>query len=59
MRKKATKSCLLADSSKMGNTALAKTGTLSDFDVFITNQAAPAAYLAKARKMARQVIIAQ
>jgi len=59
MRKKATKSCLLADSSKMGNTALAKTGTLSDFDVFITNQSAPAAYLAKARKMARQVIIAQ
>jgi DeoR/GlpR family transcriptional regulator of sugar metabolism len=59
MRKKATKSCLLADSSKMGNTALAKTGTLSDFDVFITNQSATSAYLAKARKMARQVIVAQ
>ena len=59
MRKKATKSCLLADSSKIGNTALAKTGTLSDFDVFITNQSAHSAYLNQARKMARQVIIAQ
>ena len=59
MRKKATKSCLLADSSKIGNTALAKTGTLSDFDVFITNQSAHSAYLNQARKMARQVIVAQ
>jgi DeoR/GlpR family transcriptional regulator of sugar metabolism len=57
MRKKAARSCLLADSSKVGQTALVKTGTLADFDVFITDCETPREYLRMARKMAGKVIL--
>jgi DeoR/GlpR family transcriptional regulator of sugar metabolism len=57
MRTKAAKSCLMADSSKIGQTALVRTGTLSDFDVFITESSASAAFLQRARRMAGRVIL--
>jgi DeoR/GlpR family transcriptional regulator of sugar metabolism len=37
MREKARYSCLLADSSKIGGPALVRTGSLADFDCFITD----------------------
>lgn len=58
MRRKAERGCLLADSSKFGQTALVKNGTLADFDVLITDKSAPDDYLRMARKMTRQVILA-
>ena len=58
MRKKAARSCLLADSSKVGQTALVKNGTLNDFDIFITDSGVARDYLRLARKMAREVILA-
>lgn len=57
MRTKAARSCLLADRSKIGQTALVQTGTLSDFDVFITESTAPASFLKQARRMAGKVIL--
>jgi len=57
MRKKAARRCLLADSSKVGQTALVKNGTLADFDVFITDSGSPRNYLRMARKMAGKVIL--
>jgi DeoR/GlpR family transcriptional regulator of sugar metabolism len=58
MRRTAGRSCLLADSSKFGQTALVKTGTLADFDVCITDRGIAPKYLRLARKLARQVILA-
>lgn len=55
MRGKAALSCLLADKSKIGQTALVKNGTLADFDIFITERTAPAAFLRTARKMTGEV----
>ena len=57
MRRKAKRCCLLADSSKIGHTALAHTGTLAEFDVFITDVEAPKNYLRLARKLAKEVIL--
>jgi len=58
MRGKAAQSCLLADSSKVGQTALVKNGTLLDFDIFITDRGVPRDYLRMARKMAHEVVLA-
>lgn len=58
MRGKAARSCLLADSSKVGQTALVKNGMLSDFDFFITDRDIPRSYLRMARKMAGEVVLA-
>ncbi len=58
MRSKAARSCLLADSSKIGQTALVKNGTLSDFEVFITHDMVPRDYLRMARKMVGKVLLA-
>lgn len=57
MRRKASRSCLLADSSKIGQTALVKNGTLADFDVLITDRNAPRDYLQMARKMTKEVVL--
>jgi DeoR/GlpR family transcriptional regulator of sugar metabolism len=59
MRTKATCSCLLADSTKLGQTALVKNGNLKDFDIFITDQGISGEHLLLARKMAGKVIITQ
>lgn len=58
MRKHAARRCLLADSSKIGGAALVKTGVLSDFDLFITDKSAPAAFLRTARRQVPQVLTA-
>ncbi len=58
MRSKAAKSCLLADSSKVGQTALVKNGTLTDFNIFITDRGVARDYLRTARKMTHEVILA-
>lgn len=50
MRSQAARKALLADASKIGQTALVKSGTLADFDVFITDQTAPAPFLHTARR---------
>ena len=57
MREKAKRSCLLVDKSKISQTALVKTGNLSDFDVFITEKKAFAPFLRTARKMTSQLIL--
>lgn len=56
MRSKARHSCLLADSTKVGATALAKNGMLSDFDYFITDDSVPKAFLRLAEKEVASVI---
>ena len=59
MRTKAARSCLLADSTKLGQTALVKNGNLKDFDIFITDRGMSREHLLLARKMAGKVIITQ
>lgn len=56
MRSKARYSCLLADSSKVGATALAKNGTLADFDYFITDDCVPKDFLRLAEREVGTVI---
>lgn len=58
MREKATRSCLLADSSKYGHTALIRSGTLKDFEILITDKNAPRTLCNLARKMSCRVITA-
>lgn len=57
MRTKATRSCLLADSSKIGATALVRTGSLSDFDCFITDSGISNRFLQTAKRMASKLIV--
>lgn len=56
MRRVATQSCVLADHSKIGQTALARNGTLADVDFFITNTAAPAAILKRFARLGPKII---
>jgi DeoR family fructose operon transcriptional repressor len=56
MRKQARKHCLLADSTKLGATALAQNGTLDDFDVFITDTRIDRQLLRRFRRRGLQVI---
>ncbi len=42
MRKVASRCCVLADHTKIGHTALARSGSLADVDTFITDKGAPA-----------------
>jgi DeoR family fructose operon transcriptional repressor len=57
MREKAARRCLLADSSKFGNTALVRTGTIADFDMVFSNITMPAPSLKLVRKLARKLIL--
>jgi DeoR/GlpR family transcriptional regulator of sugar metabolism len=50
MRQQAANRCLLADSSKIGRTALVKTGSLADFDLWITDRAADPAFVRRVRR---------
>jgi len=59
MRTKAARSCLLADSTKLGQTALVKNGHLKDFDIFITDRGISPEHLRLARKMAGKVLLTQ
>lgn len=56
MRRVAQKSVVLADHTKIGVTALARSGTLADVDIFITDAAAPAAALRRFGRLGPEII---
>lgn len=56
MRQLADRCCVLADSSKIGATALARSGTLADVDFFITDTASPSATLRRFARLGPKVI---
>ncbi|HEY1110823.1 MAG TPA: aminotransferase class III-fold pyridoxal phosphate-dependent enzyme, partial [Opitutaceae bacterium] len=56
MRKIAKQSCVLCDASKIGHTALARSGTLADVDYFITDKAAPAAALKRFAQLGPKIV---
>lgn len=56
MRRVAQKSCVLADHTKIGRTALACSGTLADVDFFITDSAAPATALKRFARLGPRII---
>lgn len=58
MRRVARHSCVLADHSKIGVTALARSGTLADVDTFITDAGAPASALRHFARLGPKVITA-
>jgi len=57
MRSRAGRSCLLADSSKIGGCAQVRTGSLADFDWFITDSGASEMFLETARRLTPEVVI--
>lgn len=58
MRRVARRSCLLADHTKIGTTALARNGTLADVDIFITDTGAPAAVLKRLARLGPKIVTA-
>jgi DeoR/GlpR family transcriptional regulator of sugar metabolism len=58
MRRVARRSCVLADHSKIGTTALARNGTLADVDIFITDTGAPAAVLRRFARLGPKIVTA-
>lgn len=56
MRRVAHKSCVLADHTKIGITALARNGSLADVDYFITDTGASTAALRRFARLGAQVI---
>lgn len=56
MRRVAKRSCVLADHTKIGHTALARCGSLADVDFFITDRAAPATALRRFARLGPDVI---
>jgi len=56
MRRVARKSCLLADSTKLGTTALARSGVLADVDFLITDRGANPAVLRQFGRMGPRVL---
>jgi DeoR/GlpR family transcriptional regulator of sugar metabolism len=56
MRKMAAQSCLLADHSKIGATALARCGTLADVNYFITDHKSPEATLRRFARFKTKII---
>jgi DeoR family transcriptional regulator of aga operon len=59
MRRLARRSCVLADHTKIGTTALARCGSLADVDVFITSAGAPAAALKRFARLGPEVVVAR
>ena len=59
MRRVAARCCVLADHTKIGTTGLARSGTLADVDIFITNAGAPAGALRRFARLGPRVIIAR
>ena len=58
MRQIAQRSCILCDHTKVGRTALARSGTLADVDIFITDAAAPAGLLKQFGRLGPKIITA-
>jgi DeoR/GlpR family transcriptional regulator of sugar metabolism len=56
MRRMARECCVLADHSKIGATALARSGNLADVHRFITDRRAPAAALRRFARMGPKVV---
>ncbi|MBS0478558.1 MAG: DeoR/GlpR transcriptional regulator, partial [Proteobacteria bacterium] len=56
MRRIAQKFCLLADHTKLGTTALARSGSVAEADIFITDNAAPAAALKRFSRFKAKII---
>jgi DeoR/GlpR family transcriptional regulator of sugar metabolism len=59
MRQVAKKTCLLADHTKIGLTALARSGSIKDVDIFITDSGAPRSALEKFTRLGVQVLVAK
>jgi DeoR family transcriptional regulator of aga operon len=59
MRRLAKRCCILADHTKVGQTALARSGTMSDVDLFITDPGVPSAVLQRFEKLGAEIIIAK
>jgi DeoR family transcriptional regulator of aga operon len=59
MRRVAKRCCVLADHTKIGATALARSGNLSEVDIFITTPGAPADTLRRLAKLGPEVIVAR
>jgi DeoR family transcriptional regulator of aga operon len=59
MRRVAQRCCVLADHTKIGATALARSGNLAEVDVFITTPGAPADALRRFAKLGPEVIVAK
>jgi len=55
MRRVARRCCILADATKLGQTALGRSGSLADVDVFITDRAAPTALLKRFARLGPKV----
>lgn len=56
MRKLAARSCILADHTKIGRTALARSGSLSEVDFLIIDEGAPSAALRSFSRMGTQIL---
>lgn len=56
IRRAAARSCVLADHSKIGRTALARSGTLADIDILITDRGAPPAALKRFARLGAKVV---
>jgi DeoR/GlpR family transcriptional regulator of sugar metabolism len=59
MRSIAERSCLLADSSKIGRSALYRNGNLRDFHCFITDRGAPAEFIQGLEAELERVVVAK
>jgi DeoR/GlpR family transcriptional regulator of sugar metabolism len=56
MRRVANKCCVLADHTKIGRTALGRSGSLADVDTFITDKGAPAEMLKRFAKLGPEIV---
>jgi DeoR/GlpR family transcriptional regulator of sugar metabolism len=56
MRRVAQHCCILADHTKIGHTALARSGSLADADTFITSKGAPAEALKRFAKLGIEIV---
>jgi DeoR family transcriptional regulator, fructose operon transcriptional repressor len=56
MRRVAKRCCVLADHTKIGQTALARSGSLAEVDTFITDKAAPADTLKRFGKLGAEIV---
>jgi DeoR/GlpR family transcriptional regulator of sugar metabolism len=56
MRRISKQCCVLADATKIGTTALARSGSLADVDIFITDRSAPADALRRFTKLGAKVV---
>ncbi|PTX94629.1 DeoR/GlpR family DNA-binding transcription regulator [Opitutus sp. ER46] len=56
MRRVAERCCILADHTKLGRTALARSGTLADVDIFLTDTGAPSALLKRYARLGVKIV---